>query len=237
MALKLVSDFVDFYDHAFSHEGEQFVRNSNGGPNRIDMFDAMFAAGLDVPKHGLVSDLYKDAEKYYENHEDFVKSSINEAIRLVVYTDLTAHRGEGKLLLTLEEANKQYPNNYASQYLKYKHSSNESESIRCQVVGDNAFWMRFESNDTWRSNCGSEIEITKMPIANVLYQGMENIHLPFYAIDFISPHGKHGTNNYTAIDFNVAPGLSGTPVEEQMTPKEIVRAIEDSMKKFRDMPL
>ena len=227
MALKLISDFVDYYDHAFSTDGSPFVRNSKGGPNRIEALNMMSAVGLEVPKHGYVKDLHADLQKGVTNKRKFSKYS--GVVHLVVYTDLQAHRGEGKELMTLRKAFKKFPDAYASQYLPSgghgTHGTDaSSETLRCQVIGDEVIWMVFHSDDKWRSNCG-KVDISYISGMDNLYKGMENIQLPFYAIDFVSPYGRHGANDLIAIDLNVAPGLQNTPVQEMYSPTEIAQHI------------
>ena len=70
--IRIQSDFRDYYDHAFcgSHETPDaiFQRHSRGGMNRQEMFAALEAAGLLVPRHGLVRDLVPTLKAEYEKY-------------------------------------------------------------------------------------------------------------------------------------------------------------------------
>lgn len=72
--LKLKSDFRDFYDHAFSLDGEEFCRMTSMGPTRQEMFQVFSQRNINTPIHGQVEDL--------------------EAEYLVVYIDNMSHCGE-----------------------------------------------------------------------------------------------------------------------------------------------
>lgn len=231
MPLKLVTDFRDYYDHAFADEGEPFYRKAASGPNRIEMFNILSSIGIDVPKHGIVTDLYKDLEGQHADQKQF--QDYSKIVQLVVYDDLYTHQGNGKQLMTLDEANQKAPNNYAAQFLPsfsagswHKGADKYPETMRCLVVGKEVYWLLYSSDDKWRSNCGN-VEISEIKqLSRKVYPRMENIQLPLYAIDFASPYGRHAVNDLTAIDFNIAPGLTGTPVQDDFAPWEVVQLIE-----------
>ncbi len=210
MQLMLRSDFRDYYDHQFDLIGRPFPRFSRGGMNRRQMFAFLQRVGVNVPPHGTVHDLYTHME---EREREYVQSTMD----LVVYLDDTAHRGEGKIRLGLKEALDAHPDHFASMYI---HPPQDlAQSTRYLAVGDRAFWLQYESLDDWRSNCG-DVRITVLGEEKT---GRYRIPFALYAIDFV-PIGQ--LNERLAVDFNVAPGIWGTGVEDLLSSREAVAAIK-----------
>ena len=209
MNIKLKSDFIDYYDHWFDLDGDIFERMSAGGVNRYKMLTYLKSLKLDVPKFGLVKKL------------TLYNTKIN---KVVVYLNLNSHRGENKLLLDYKEALEKYPNKLATEYIE---SYNKySESMRILQIGNKSISIIYENEDDWRSNYGCNV---KTKIINI-YDGIyDKIKYPLYAIDFV--FDKY--NNYYAIDFNIAPGIKGTGVENILKPKEVVDKIKESILYFR----
>ncbi|MHB1681532.1 MAG: hypothetical protein ACYCYO_01710 [Bacilli bacterium] len=213
MKLMLCSNFVDYYDHHFDLTGRPFPRFSQGGMSRRQMFAFLKRVGLEVPIHGIVRELYERMEAY---DQEYPESTMD----LVVYLDETAHRGEGKIHLGFKEALDVYPNQFASMYI---HPPQDlAQSTRYLAVGDRAFWLRYESIDDWRSNCG-DVRIT---VLREEKRGRYLIPFALYAIDFV-PIGQ--LNEQLAVDFNVAPGIRGTGVEERLSAQEAVEAIKRAL--------
>lgn len=195
ISLKLKSDFRDYYDFWFDHDGAEFRRMTTDGPSRRGMFAMFDEAELDTPYHGCVED------------------SLDRNV--VVYLDETAHRGDGKVLLSIDDARRDYNDYYCSGYIK-----SNSRSERRLVIGTRAFILEYKSDDEWRSNCGdvgisvkSTTDRDKLPY---------DFAFPMYAIDFVN--GK-------AIDFNIAPGVGGTGIEHVMRGPEVVQSIKQWVKK------
>lgn len=230
--MKLRSDFVDYYDHAFSNKGKVFNRKSTIGPDRREMLFMMHHLGLKVPTHGLVKELYTNLLKNFSSAEEFKASKVHDHYKVVVYHDIKAHRGDGKSLMTATEANEKYPDAYGSQYLPSR--LDKPKSWRYLAIGHRHFWMEFTSNDTWRSNAGEvDIKMFTRPEteqADRVY-GVDliakGIKLPLFAIDFVPPSTHGSSQHLTAVDFNVSPGLRGTPVENELDPSEVASLIEE----------
>jgi hypothetical protein len=55
------------------------------------------------------------------------------------------------------------------------------------------------------------------------------IKRPLFAVDFVGYGG-----GLVAIDFNLAPGLRGTGLENVLSPSEVYRLIEVAWRHFRD---
>jgi len=199
LKIKLLSNYSDFYDFAFDGVGYEFRRFSWDGLFRPAMLTFLAWHGFQPPKHGFVRDLAAEIPK------------------LVVYTDERAHRGDGKLLLTAQEALEKHPDAYASEYIE-----SPPESLRLLQVGMMRWMLTYKSDDAWRSNVGNEVEI-QIVGEHVGYN--KDIQLPLFAIDFVCD--KDG-NRY-AVDFNIAPGLKWTGIDDRVKPVEVVELIRQAI--------
>lgn len=97
-----------------------------------------------------------------------------------------------------------------------------SVSLRYLRVGWRQFWLRYVSEDDWRSNCG---EGTVRLLCEDAPQPLETVPSvlhdhPLVAVDFL----QIGSQFY-AIDLSVAPGLVCTGVERRMTSSEVYAEI------------
>jgi len=237
MILKLYSDFIDYYDHHFDIDGERFDRFSTDGMNRIEMFKFLELHGYEVPKHGTVKEIsewypnrwigYDENASKYSDSDEVPKFDTWKFTEVVIYTDLKAHRGEGKIKMRLDEAMEKYPNNFASLYI-----FNWATSYRHLQIGEKSFWLRYCNRGDWRSNCGS----VNIKIISQSTGYHKSIKYPLFAIDFIGSldpdfYIKYRANikyelSYSAIDFNISPGIKGTGIEDILKPNEIVELIK-----------
>lgn len=199
--IKLESDFLDYYDHWFDFEGQAFKRHSSSGMSRSEMFDFLEQIGVKTPPHG-------SPQQVFNQIGDSTSS-------VVVYINQYAHRGEGKILLPILEAIQKYPSHLCSLY--YPTLPTGSESFRYLQIGDKRYWLRYTSSD-WRSNYGD----TQIEILSQKEDGFHsNINLPLFAIDFITD-----CKIFCAIDFNIAPGVRHTGIEDILPAKEAAAAIK-----------
>lgn len=191
LKIAVKSDFIDYYDYAFDsiYDADYILkRYSRSGMNRIEMFDFLKSVGLKIPKVGTCSELTTDCS------------------RVVVYLDVNAHRGEGKILLSANDAKELYPHHFASEYIPL----NYGISYRLISIGKRSWMLRYSSND-WRSNCGEvKIELLKEVENNL------SINRPLYAIDFVG-----NIEDPIAIDFNIAPQVKGTGLGRILKPKDV----------------
>lgn len=206
MKIQLKSDFIEPYDHWFDREGIVFERMSRNNISRIDMFRILEKAGFQTPVHGYVKQLY---------------GVLHNNTYVVVYTDLYAHRSEGKFLCTLKRANdigifEENDDCYCSVLVPTEGKS--SKSKRILRIDDWLVELMYESDDKWRSNYGSEVTITLIPArsSDSSRSGHRNFadglacFYPMYAIDFVQ---SRKNKLWYAIDFNTSPGIKGTPLE------------------------
>jgi hypothetical protein len=220
MRIALDTDYWDYYDHWFEapHRPHDIVwaRHATGGLSRRDMFAYLASLGLRTPAHGSVRDL---ANKMLAGYAPDTARNLAETLELVVYTDEMAHAGEGKLKLTLTAALHEYADHLAAIYLPGNFAC-LGVSLRYLRVGRRQFWLRYASANDWRSNCGEvtiEVLGEEKAAAGAEWSA---IALPLYAIDFLPAHG-----GLSAVDFNTAPGLWGTGIEDRLPAQEVYREI------------
>lgn len=210
--VELNSDFTESYDHMFD-KGEtdfRWTRYSIGLSRGMALLE-LSGMGLRVPYYDRVSTM----------------SALLGKLRpfVVVYTDEYAHRGEEKEPRTLSlDTLQKYGSNNAMLYVGQ--FPGNKVSYRYLRMGQRKMWMRYSSDDPWRSNCGN-VEIAEHSWPSLMQFTDSGFHdpenFPAIAIDFVSSGGK-----WFAIDFNTSPGIDHTPFTEKYSATEIV----DSIKKW-----
>jgi hypothetical protein len=212
--VRLISDFVDYYDHWFDGYDSELIfrRLSKSGMSRPDMLRFLKEKGFATPAFGTVKDLYDEIiRKQYHDTPGF-----DSILSVVVYTDIFSHRGEGKLLLPFNEAIEKYPDHFATEYLCVQ-KNGLGLSYRYLKIGQESFWLQYSSENDWRSNYG-EVNVT------ILFQQLPIYHAidyPLYAIDFLPIAGT-----LYAIDFNIAPQIKGTGIEDILPAKKVADLIK-----------
>lgn len=214
MKLKLESDFRDFYDYAFHREGDKtFSRRSyDRSMSKSDQFELFNKLTLKTPLIGTPQQL--------------LDQGLGLIDLVVVYLDDRAHCGEGKNLIELESVLTHYPNLLCSQWINTTGLFEESISYRLLQIGTRAWLLRYMGFGGWMSNhcedtqiyVDSEIE----PIVNPILD-----QYPMFAIDFvvpvnaITPEFTEDLYNCYAIDFNTAPGMRFTGMDDILKPTEV----------------
>lgn len=216
MKLSLKSNFRDFYDFAFDKQGEVFERLDNAGISRREMFTYFNELDLKTPVHGTVRDVVACLQESFDEQGRATQDLFLEhLVDLVVYLDEYQHAGEGKVKLSAKAALEAYPDHYCSEYIPAT-ASGTGESLRYLQVGIRKWWIRYWSENDWRSNAGEGDW-------EVLCEEKRGYHprikYPMFAIDFVRA-GKH----LCAIDFNVAPGLG--PLNGIVSPWDIVALVK-----------
>lgn len=243
--VEVVSDFTDYYDPLLDtgylrrnpeESSCTLFRLTTDGPERPEMLDKLEEYGLDVPRRGTARALYERVLGC-ERHG----SAVAAYLHMVVHTDVAAHRGEGKEVLSYREALARCPDAYAVEYVQ-PNPEMRGISYRALQVGDRGFWIRYESASDWRSNVGE--------VACAVERGHElelgeatgmAARLPLFAIDFVPsppvtlPNGDSEKPRMYAIDLNVAPGVAGTGVEEYLSAGEAAAAIKRWFARFGDV--
>lgn len=208
MKVKLVSDFIDYYDHWFDLEGVEFHRESRNSISRPNMLGRLANMGLQVPNSGYMPTV--------ENWSDLDSP-------IIVHHDVFSHRGEDKEFILYKKAKSLYPESFAVQYIQppLAHKG-KSISYRYLRIGVYRFFLRYESKDMWRSNCG-DVKIGYWHPPLCLYDFLDSEPRPMIAIDFVQSY----EGLWAAIDYNTSPGLKYIPIEEDIGGKEIVAWIKE----------
>lgn len=219
--VRLVSDFRDYYDHWFDGCDAEIVfeRRSTGGMSRPQMLAYMQSLGLRVPFFGRVRDVYEHMLRGFEAIPHF-----DTILKLVVHFDEKAHRGEGKVMLSLRDALEKYPDHFAVEYVPAL-PSGLGLTWRYLQVGDKVFWLEYFSRDDWRSNCG-KVDIKVLTRERDGYHSQ--IRYPLFAVDFV-PAPDLGL---FAVDFNIAPQVRGTGIEELLPAREVAEAVKKAVVNF-----
>lgn len=221
--LRLRSNFIDYYDHRFAGSYQTdapcFERMSRTALHRKDMFARLTELGLLTPAHGTVQALCSKyrASLIEQGYTPEHQSGLLGLMQLVVYTDPYAHAGEGKLLLPYDLALAEHPDAYASEFIP-QNITGTGVSLRHLRIGRRQFWLRYTSQNDWRSNAG-EVTIEWLCEEKPKTTAFASVSPePLLAIDFITgPEQK-----LLAVDYNTAPQLRGTGMEDKITPQAVV---------------
>lgn len=210
MRLRLVSDFVDYYDHWLDFSGELFYRQTRSGMSREEMFRFLQKCGYKVPFFGRINAL----------------NSLAFSGNVVVYTDENAHQGEGKIRTSFQDAWFTYHGCLCAKYIK-SNENNTGVSYRHLQIGTWSFLIKMESDD-WRSNYGN-VDVHLLRGGKTGYN--HRIKYPLYAIDFVPDL----SGSLYAVDFNVAPKIKDTGVEEFLRPQEAADQIKTAYFYFKEL--
>jgi hypothetical protein len=232
MNLKLNSDYHDYYDAWLDLEADYTLsRRMTDGPNKIEAFHLLNMMGIKTPIYGMVAELYKDlSSQFTEGKAGVKKAGYDKVVEVVVYTDINAHAGEGKLKMSLEEAREKYPGHFAVQFIPSDTSMFASRSERLLQIGTRRIWMEYTSRDNWQSNCG-DVNISLIKTDRSRGFVLNEIQLPLFAIDFVT-NGR----DRLAVDLNVSPGIKGTPVQGLLKAQEVVSLIKDRFMDLNNVP-
>lgn len=197
--MKLISDFNDWYDIAFDGRGKEFYRISSSGMPRPKMLKYLKTNNFNVPLFGRIKMLSN-----YPIH------------KVVIHSDLRAHQGIGKILITIDDAIQKYPNYFGVEFIV---PDEKGCSYRFLKVGWRRWWIKYLSTEDWRSNCGDgDYEVLEKGFDDYLPQRLPDFPV-LVAIDFI-----FAGNRLWAIDYNIAPGLQ--PLNGYISPFEIIELLE-----------
>jgi hypothetical protein len=170
--------------------------------------------GLRCPPHGSAGELQQRLAASPGGLGDLPAAS--REVRAIVYLDQHAHRGEGKALLSLDEAAQSHADHYAS--LHVPSASEAPVALRHARLGRLTFWIRQQgSRQDWRSNRHEQEEV----LAAGVSAEPNPIERVLWAIDFIpSPFGL------LAVDFNTAPDLDVLGEAGVLTPSAVAEELE-----------
>ena len=211
MNVYLQSDFHDYYDHMFDLDGEIYSRMSITTFTKALQFHNLNSMGLATPHRGLV---------------EYMATFLPKDTMLVIYEKECSHRGEDKFLMPIDDAiHMGHGEKYSSVYLPNWDDVVYASSLRYLRIGSIVFWLKYESDDEWRSNCGYEVNISNVKAPDFLNEFEDFQPFPVFAVDFVEC--KYG--GLLAVDYNTSPGLSGTPVQQHLSPTIVVQEIKTFM--------
>lgn len=231
MSIRLNSDFRDYYDFAFPSEGDHTFDRIAGDRtmSKLEQFRLLSGLGLRVPFVALGRDLP-------------TQTPLQSSDLVVVYTDDRAHCGEGKKLVSLSAlliADKEL---LCSQWINTTGLLSRATSYRLLQIGGRSWLLRYDGEGGWMSN---HCEDTQIFIEGEClgFQRWSN-HvidgLPLFAIDFVVP--VHAPTPETiddvirdgyAVDFNSAPGMRWTGMDDLLSAIEVCNLIEGWVLKER----
>ncbi len=203
--VRLISNFHDYYDHEFDVYNVEltFERKSTGGMPRREMLEYLQSLGFIVPVFGASAK---------------IQDRLSAIQEVVVHLDENSHCGENKIKLPLCEAVVQFPDNLVVEYIS---TLPYGKTRRYLQIGNKVFWLEYTSRDDWRSNCG-DVEI------QILRQEKDGYHpqisCPLFALDFVVDQ-----ETAYAIDFNSAPGVRGTGIENILPAAVAAEAIKKAL--------
>lgn len=192
--LHIKSDFRQYYDpFASAQEDGNYIfrRMMVDGIWRTHILPYLSYAELFIPTFGRISQVH-----------------ISSGVAVVIYDSLMLHAGEGKryAVPTREDIGKFY--------MDYIHSSPRSSSYRFLAIGSNFFYLHYASDDEWRSNCGNvTVNLLDKKWAEKKFPAIDRDYFdyPMFAIDFVD---DWETGIFHAVDFNTAPGIDKTPIQD-----------------------
>jgi hypothetical protein len=221
MRISLKSDFHDYYDYHFDSvipdkPSVTMERMQVGGLKRSEMFPFMERLGLRVPKYGIAREIGEE-----------------KIIWCIVHTDEMAHTGEGKFRYLSSRIPEEHLDLFAVQYVYRKDIDKKywfsGQSFRWLRVGECNFFLRYFSGEDWRSNVGENVKIDIVGNPGIDLKLISKVNRPLYAVDFVMD--RYGA--LFAIDYNSAPGVKGTPIEEMIPAGDFVGIIRRWYEKMR----
>lgn len=195
--IKIVSDFTDYYDYmSDSISTIEYHRNVNNGVQRVAALNKLRQLSIKVIDIMPVS-------KYLSSDG-----------KIVVYTNPSAHNGNGKKVLTVDEAQLYYPNYSASKYYE-----NCTSYIKFIQVGKQRYTLQIKRNSVEDRSTEEIVGISRLPDEYNRVVG-----IPIFSIDYICVD-----NQMIATDFNEVEKLSNYGLQEFIKPEEVIKEIKDSL--------
>ena len=192
----LQSFFIDYYDHWFDSRHEPGVIVWERRGDLPPWKEDQFRMMNAV---GLETPHHGTASELLEYLDDDTE--------VVAYYDPRGHATQGKYRTELGRV--YYPEMYCSTFIKTEGPPTHTRIVH---IGDRSVEFTMTSDHEWMSNTGHDISMAFVS-ADCHPRHFE---WPIYAVDYVDG---------LAVDLNRCPGLSNTPVEDVLTPKECADAI------------
>jgi hypothetical protein len=216
MKIKIESDFHDYYDHAFASKydtPDYILKRPSVYPQlpREKMFQLFTEYGMSTPQYGRDKSLFT-------------------CEYVVEHLDETAHRGEGKHHVKLEDAGEDTFKVEALESIDpigIRHPL--AVSIRKLFIGKHRFELQYDTAHDWRSNGnGCTITYLNMDENARRFNDLANRELkefPILALDFIPTARIGSCGKY--LDINISPSWKGTFLEKLLHPSVVHEFIEE----------
>lgn len=195
---KLNTDFKDYYDGCLSEDNSVvYNRLSKQVMSRGEALHYLNNNGIKTVKFGPVS--------------KFIGQS-----HIVVYTNPMLHNFLGKHIYSYNEANGQYRNCLASEFL----INSKGCTVKYLQVGERRFRMMFQ-NDEYKTKLmeGKLVALDELP-----RQYNYAIGLPIYSIDYVSNGGE-----MVAVDFNEVQQLDRIGFQSVMNAEDVADEIKRAL--------
>lgn len=191
-SIKIESDFNDYYDELSDNESDliykRFRKESMSRVKALKKLSELSIATLEL----------KPVSKF-----------LKQEFPLVVYTDIKAHDGIGKRIVTYEEAMNYYSNYIASRYIEPDNNC----SIKYIQLGKRRFTIKFELNEPLKIGGVTDIKESEQ-------QYNDKIDIPIYSIDYIENNGK-----LIATDFNEVENFKKCGLTNFIPAEHIIREL------------
>ena len=130
--------------------------------------------------------------------------------KVVVYADTQGHRGEGKMVMSLSEANLMYRNKLASEYFE----CNKELTFKILTVGKRRFKIILRNRNQLIENEVLELQ--------ELASGYNyNIACPIFSLDYV----KNNEGEMLVCDFNIIQRLDYLGIQNIMSEEEVIKEI------------
>lgn len=221
--MRLQTDFRDFYDMAFPRESDRVFNRMAGdrSMSKSAQFSLLDSLGFSTPIRGL--------GKYLKS-----LTPLRDNDLIVIYTDDRAHGGEGKKFTSLGGMSAADRECLCSQWINTTGEFDKAQSYRLLQIGHRAWWLRYEGVGGWMSNNCCETEIYIEGECQDLKRSPKVDEFPLFAIDFVVPVNSRTPETVEelftigkAIDFNTAPGMRWTGMNDILQPADIYNLISD----------
>lgn len=133
---------------------------------------------------------------------------------ILVYTNPKLHNGEGKKIMTVDEAIQSYNNCIASKFYE-----NATNTVKFLQIGKRRFTLYFEKDNPFDLSNGKLVDIRES-----ISEYNRLIGLPILSIDYIDVNGE-----MIATDFNEVENLEKLGLQEFLRPEDIIKEIKDSL--------
>lgn len=198
-AIRLNSDFSDFYDYKFSANGEYVYNRIKNKESKLESLKYLRNIGVRTIQIKPVS--------------KFVRGIDSE--KVVVYTDINSHGPNDKIICSGQEALIEFPNYLGSNYIEFTCG----KSIKVVHIGKRIFQVIMQNDNPDSLEHGKVISISEVQ-SGISF----NIREPIYSIDYI-PIG----NIPIATDLNSVQQLDKLGLQSLISADEVYEEVNRAM--------